>query len=171
MLSYQRSKDNASTGFPSNSIGYLYFRPAAPNRPRITGELRFRLATAPEHFERGEDLKLPSGEPWRRPLFTLMPTASHKPLYDKLVEEGLVSQAEDRVVADFCTTTGVPPFLRAWRYDWSVLYSLSDPFILHLSYPEQHMRGLTDTGIMHLVWQFTPFRTHGSYSHCPSSGT
>ena len=170
-MSYQRSKDKGTSGFPPNSVGYLYFRPPSPNHPRITGELRFRLATALEEFERGEDLKLPSGEPWRRPLFTLTPGASHKPFYDKLVEEGLVNQDVDRVVAEFCTTAGVPSFLRAWRYDWNVLYSLSDPFDVDFTYADHHMRGLTHTGIMHFMWPFMPFRRPGeNYTVYPSSG-
>jgi hypothetical protein len=55
--------------FPPDAKAFLYYF-ISPERPPISGELRFRLASSddPESFERGTDLLMSDGRPWLRQL-------------------------------------------------------------------------------------------------------
>ena len=153
---YHRHYLNGKTGagFPSHALGYFYFRPAEPHRPATSASLRFRLAANLETFARGEDLRLPNGEPWSRPLFALNNKVGRH-LYDKLIEEGLVTEDVDRSVKGLWSSEGFSTFLKCF-YQSSTLYKLSHPFTVDLSDSRQTLLALTESGFGRVQWRL-PF--------------
>jgi len=137
----QQTDFEAST---SRLRGYLYFQSAQPDKPQISGALRFRLAKTPDDFATGEDLKLPNGNPWSKPLFALAKYAPNRHLFDKVLEDGLVSKEVHRFTDTLLEKRGKAAY-PAWE-DNIVLYTLSDPFIIDPSsaYAGIHLWGITD---------------------------
>ena len=126
--------------FPDSTYGFLYFHPAPHGRPRISGEVRFRKARHPEEFDAGEDLKLPSGEIWSRPIYSLAAHGNLRPLYFKLVEERLIeSDLHDAIMARVVGEKRRLMFTRC-----TILYTLQDPFIFDLSSPTKSFWSLTE---------------------------
>jgi hypothetical protein len=74
---------------PTKLEAFLYYF-TSPEKPRIAGELRFRVTSSddPASFESGSDLLKSNGQPWSRPLFVV--SRLYIPLYEKLREERLV---------------------------------------------------------------------------------
>ena len=144
--------------FPVEGPGYLYFKPPEPHRPAFSGEIRFRPATTPEMFATGKDLAKPDGEPWGLPLFTLINTG-FRPLYERLVEDGLVTQDVQQLLTSFSSSAKFRSFILGHRRSGSppVLRSLSDPFTINLSAGEFSLFALTNTGFTHTMWP-QPFR-------------
>ena len=98
----------------------------SPERPRIGGELRFRVTSSddPSSFESGSDLLRMDGLPWSRPLYALQ--KYYHPLYRKLREEGFVPDDLDRVLLTL-------PFTK-FKYSQSqTLYTLNDSFVVDFS--------------------------------------
>ena len=147
LLQYDR---RSGTPFPPNTTGYLYFRAAEPNRPRISGELRFRLCTTADEFAIGEDLKRPDGSFWRIPLFVIVRYSSYRPFLEKIVEEGLIPlELADNLLAD----AGEPVFPSLCS---SVLHELSDPFTWDLS--SKMFWAATDKGCLQAYWKLNGLR-------------
>jgi len=174
-ISYYNSpgkEDNAlcRPGFPSYSTGYLYFRPAELNKPPISAEIRFRLAATLEDFSAGEDLKVPNGGVWRRPIFSLARAVSCRSLYDKVVEENLIPHELQREI-NVIGSKDINNRSAAYRPDSTFLYTLSDPFILDISLAHKSISAVTPGGILSASWQ-TPFsdRRNSSY-FSPYHGT
>ena len=63
---------NANMPFPPDTKAFLYYS-TPPGKPRIAGELRFRVTSSddPASFESVSDLMKKNGETWSRPLFVL----------------------------------------------------------------------------------------------------
>ena len=148
---YPITKDNPVGGFPPQALGYLYFRPAEPQRLAAAAEIRFRLAASVETFAMGQDLKTPDGEPWHLPLFT-MASNYNKPLYDKLVEEGLVTKDVDRSVMALLSSPEFRRILHGWRRGSNLLYTLSDPFTVDVSGMCFSVSALTESGFGQADW-------------------
>jgi hypothetical protein len=139
-----------STKTPSGSLFYsppdtkaflYYFTP--PERPRIAGELRLRVASSddPASFESGSDLLKPNGQPWSRPLYGL--SKYYIPLYEKLREERLVPDDLDAVLSSF------PP--RVSRYGrGQLLYTLNDAFTVDFSIHARFFSVVTEQGTQRL---------------------
>ena len=149
-LTFQEGGTNA--GESSRALGYFYFRPAELHQPATAAGVRFRLAASPEAFATGEDLKLPNGEPWSRPLFTLITSLRGRPLYNKLVEEGLVSEEVVRSLTDLASSEGFGTLTYGFCRGSTILYNLSDPFTLDLSTTYHAFIALTDSAFDQAKW-------------------
>lgn len=161
-LSWQDTK-TTELPFPDSTCGFFYFHPAPNGRPRISGEVRFRMARNPTEFDAGEDLKIPSGEVWSRPVYSLAAHRNLRPLYAKLVEEGLV--APDLHDAIKARVEGKRRRLMYTRC--TILYTLQDPFIFDLSSPTKSFWALTenDLAVGELQKIFTDTRdTYGTFN-------
>jgi hypothetical protein len=89
-----------STPYPPDTKAFLYYS-IPPEKPRIAGELRLRVASNDDSvsFESGSDLLLTNGLPWTRPLYVL--SKHYIPLYAKLREEGIIPDYLDAVLSSF----------------------------------------------------------------------
>ena len=118
---------------------FLYYS-MSPERPRIAGELRLRVAASddPASFESGSDLLLTNGQLWSRPLCAL--SKIFFPLYEKLREERLVPDDLDTVLST------LP--LKGLRYRQTQhLYTLNDPFIVDFNRIEPALSIITEQGV------------------------
>jgi len=147
-LPYYCWDGRSDTLFPPNTTGYLYFQPAKPNRPRISGELRFRLCPSTDDFAAGQDLKRLDGTIWRAPLFAILRCSTYRPLWERIVEDGLAPlELADKLLAN--EAKAAFPALRSIP---SVLHKLSDPFIYALS-TCQTFWAVTDEEILSTLWK------------------
>jgi hypothetical protein len=120
----------------------------SPEKPRIAGELRFRVTSNddPASFESGSDLLRTDGLPWSRPLYVL--SKSYLPLYEKLREERFVPDDLDRVLL---TLPSAKPNYCGSRF----FYTLNDTFTVDFSknmltffvITEQGMKKLPNKGL------------------------
>jgi hypothetical protein len=119
---------------------FLYYT-IPPGRPRIGGELRFRVTSSddPVSFASGSDLLRMNGRPWFRPLYTV--SRSHTSLYQKLREDGLVSDDLDSVLSS------LPIKHLVFSID-HLLYSFNDEFIIDFGALEQTFSILTEKGLV-----------------------
>jgi hypothetical protein len=133
---YMRGKDHMS--FPPDIKAFLYYF-TSPEKPRIGGELRFRVASSddPASFQSGSDLMKINGQVWSRPLFVL--SKAYIPLYEKLREELLVPDDLDAVLSTF--PHRFPKYFRS-----QCLYTLNDTFIVNFSSSEQNFTVITEQG-------------------------
>ena len=124
--------------FPPDTKAFLYYY-MSPEKPRIAGELRFRLASSDDaaSFESGSDLLLTNGQPWSRPLYIL--PKSYFPLYEMLREEGLVPVDLDRALSTFSTRH----HYRGRRR----IYTLNETFIVDFNNNESSFTVITEQGI------------------------
>ena len=128
--------------YPPDTKGFLYYS-MSPGRPRIAGELRFRVTQSddPASFESGSDLLRINGLPWSRPLYAL--SKVFLLLYEKLKEEGFVPDDLDRFLLN------LP--LVSLRYSRSqVLYTLNDTFIVDFSHCKTKLIVITEQGVERL---------------------
>ena len=111
--------------FPPDTKAFLYYW-MSPEKPRIAGEIRLRVTSSDDaaSFESGSDLLRTNGRPWSRPL-PFLPKHNF-PLYEKLREEGFVSDELDKVLSSS------PPKISNYR-GGTRLYKLNDPFIVDFS--------------------------------------
>ena len=128
---------NSLRAYPPHTTAFLYFF-MPPKKPRIAGELRLRVASSDDHasFESGTDLLKLNGQPWSRTLYYV--SKYYPPLYEKLREDGFVSDDLDAVLSTF-------PRKRLNRCQF--LYTLDDTFILDLSYAKQQFTIITGQGM------------------------
>ena len=127
-LDYDKTNERLSRlPFPPDTKAFLYYS-IPPGKPRIAGELRLRVASSDDYasFESGSDLLRSNGRPWSRTLYALSNYSVYNRLYEKMREEGLVSDDLDEVLSN------LP--LRTYRYRRNHhLYTLNDPFIVDFS--------------------------------------
>jgi hypothetical protein len=88
----RQSAGDVHTRFPPNTRGFLYYH-TPPKAPPLVGEVRFRLASDLAKFHDGEDLLTENKAPWSIPLYALANRSSRSILRDKLLLDGLISQA------------------------------------------------------------------------------
>jgi hypothetical protein len=102
----------------------------------MAGELRLRVASSDDRasFERGSDLLRLDGQPWSQSLFSV--SKHYIPLYEKLREDGLVSDNLDAVLSTF---TRVPQCQQ--------IYTLNDTFIVDFSSPDLFLTLITEQGM------------------------
>ena len=86
--------------YPPDTTAFLYYS-TSPERPPISGELRLRVASSDDHasFESGSDLLLVNGQLWSRSLYVV--SKFYPPLYEKLREEGFVSDELNAILSTF----------------------------------------------------------------------
>jgi hypothetical protein len=120
---YNAQEKPRRSSYPSDTSAFLYYF-TTPEKPRIAGELRLRVASSDDHasFESGSDLLRLDGRPWSRSLCNV--SKNYIPLYEKLREEGFVSDDLDAVLSTF---TKLP------NGRCQSIYTLNDPFIVDFS--------------------------------------
>ena len=137
--------------YPPDTKAFLYYF-TSPEKPRIAGELRLRVASSDDSasFESGSDLSLPNGQPWSRPLYSL--PKYYSCLYEKLREERLVPDDLDAALSSF------PSMVQRFNYSWSqILYTFNDTFVLNFITDQLQMNVVTEQGVGSLrFWK--PFR-------------
>ena len=113
------------TPFPPDTKAFLYYF-TSPEKPRIAGELRLRVAPSddPASFESGSDLLIVNRQPWSRSLVAL--SKHYIPLYEKLREERLIPDDLHAALSTF------PP-KSPRKNRTQLLYTLNDPFIVNFS--------------------------------------
>jgi hypothetical protein len=111
--------------YPPGAKAFLYYS-MPPERPRMAGELRLRLASDDNFasFESGSDLLLTNGRAWSRPLYSL--SKYYRLLYEKLREDRLVPDDLDAAISTF-------PSLKPCYNRFNPLYTLNDPFVVNLN--------------------------------------
>ena len=111
--------------YPPDTKAFLYYY-TSPERPRIAGELRFRVTSSDHHtsFRNGSDLLKPTGQPWSRPLYIV--SNCYSSLYRNLREDHLIPDDLDAVLSS------LPPVSPRYRRR-HLLYTLNDTFIIDFS--------------------------------------
>ena len=133
---YNRSMPPHYPRYPPDTTAFLYYFTSS-ERPRIAGELRLRVASNDDHtsFESGFDLLRSNGRPWSRSLYSV--SKYYTTLYEKLREDGLVS---DDMTAVLST---LPPRVCKGQH----LYTLNDTFFLDFSRKKQALSVITEQGM------------------------
>ena len=125
--------------YPPDIKAFLYYF-TSPEKPRIAGELRFRVASSDDHasFQTGSDLLKSDGQIWSRPLHVL--SERYTPLYEILREDKLIP---DELDAALSTLPSKYP-----RYSHrTYLYTLNDTFIVDFSHGKhQSLFVITEKG-------------------------
>ena len=146
--------------FPSDTKAFLYYF-TPPDKPRIAGELRLRVASSdqPESFKSGSDLLGLDGQPWSLSVYAV--SKQYSSLYEKLRDEGLVPDDLDAVLSTF-------PSNPKYRHHNRPLHTLNDTFVVDFS---RHLRTLsivTEQG-MEKLQSFLLF-TESRSKHTPYTG-
>ncbi|KAF8816989.1 hypothetical protein BYT27DRAFT_7237721 [Phlegmacium glaucopus] len=163
-LAYDRTSPAGTMWpFPPDTKAFLYYT-IPPGKPRIAGELRFRvtLSDDPASFASGSDLLRGNGQPWWRPLCTISKT--YVPLYQKLREEGLVPDDLDAILSTFSH--------RYFIYTLGqVLYTLDDTFTIDLSNDGHYISVITEQGKIMMPFRRHFFDNRASRGGTPYTGT
>jgi hypothetical protein len=133
--------------YPPETNAFLYYSSMSQERPPIGGELRIRVTSSddPASFGSGSDLLRADGLPWSRPLFSL--SKHYFPLYEKLREEGFVSDDLDAALSTMPS--------RQPRYRKSqLLYTLNDTFLVNFSSKVSHFFVITEQGTESLSFAY-----------------
>ena len=138
--------------YPPDTRAFLYYF-MSPEKPRIAGELRLRVASSddPASFESGSDLLLLNGQPWSRPLYSL--SKHYPPLYEKLREDQLVPDDLDTALST------LPSEKFSYRRS-HLVYSLNDTFIVDFSTTGLDFHVVTEKGLASLPFEkpFSDYR-------------
>ena len=147
--------------YPSKTKAFLYYA-MLPEKPRIAGELRFRVTSRNRaSFEKGSDLLRTNGQLWSRPIYAL--SKFHVALYEKLREDGLIPDDLDKALSA----------LPSQRYNYCrshVLYTLNDPFILDFSSYRSAFLVITEQGVAKLPLHKLFVDTRGTCRAAPYTG-
>ena len=148
--------------YPPDTKAFLYYY-TLRERPRIAGELRFRVTSSddPASFESGFDLLKSNGQIWSRPLFIL--SKWYTPLYEKLREEQLVPDDLHRLLSTF--PDGFCKYRRT-----QFLYSLNDTFIIDFSHHMRNLIVLTEQGMAKLHFLASFIDKRAKYKSKPYTG-
>jgi hypothetical protein len=148
--------------FPPDTKAFLYYF-TPPEKPRIAGELRFRVTFSddPASFESGSDLLALNGQPWSRPLYTL--PKSYTYLYKKLREDRFVPDDLDAVLSTF------PPIPHRYRRH-HLLYTLNDTFIIDFSIAKRYYFCVVTEQGVELLRLFRPFLEDHPEGRVPYTG-
>ena len=128
-----------------------------PEKPRIAGELRFRVTSTEDaaSFESGSDLLLPDGQPWSRSLYSL--SKYYFPLYEKLREDRLIP---DDLHMALATLPSKKKQQSSYRRS-HILYTINDTFVVDFSRCRTTLAIITEQGMGKL--QFMIFRDSRGY--------
>jgi len=133
-LSFNRTGDLFSP-YPPGTAAFLYYC-MSPEKPRISGELRLRVASSDDYasFESGSDLLRLDGRPWSHSLRDV--SKYYTSLYEKLKEDGLVSHDLDAVLST------LPRVFKN-----HAIYTLNDTFVVDFSHNNAHFAIITEQGV------------------------
>ena len=123
--------------YPPDTTAFLYYS-TPPERPPIAGELRLRVASSDDHasFKSGFDLLTINGQrPWSRSLYYV--SKFFLPLYEKLREEGFVSDELNAILSNYPSQ----------KPRCQLLYTLNDTFVIDFSITQQCLFVITEHGI------------------------
>jgi hypothetical protein len=155
-LYYDRLQANVvPETFPPDIKAFLYYF-TLPERPRISAELRLRVASSDDStsFESGYDLLGLDDQPWSRPLHVL--SKFHIPLlYKKLREDRLVPDDLDAVLST------LPQKNFRYNHLYRPLYTLNDTFVIDFSGFRRLLIVVTEQGMtaLEVVNLFSEVRT------------
>jgi hypothetical protein len=154
--------ESPHASYPPDTKGFLYYS-MLPGRPRIAGEIRFRVTSSddPASFESGSDLLRANGLPWFRPLCVLSKIIL--PLYEKLKEEQFIPDDLDKVLLNF-------PSVRLRYRTSQILYTLNDTFIIDFSRQEFNLFAITEQGAKDIAFDKTFHDVRGIYNRSPYTG-
>jgi hypothetical protein len=138
--------------FPADTKAFLYYY-APPERPRIAGEIRLRLATDDSFasFESGSDLLRINGRPWSRPLYFV--SKYYRLLYERLREDRLVPDDLDAALSTF-------PAKKARYRQVNILYTLNDPTVVHFNIRSVNFLVVTEQGVEEIRFILKNTRGH-----------
>lgn len=124
--------------YSPDAKAFLYYS-RSPERPRIAGEVRFRVTSSddPASFESGSDLMRPDGMPWSSSLYFL--SKYYFPLYEKLKEERFVQDDMESVLWN------LPLHDDVWGQQ--CLHALNDAFIIDFSKNVTKLFVITEQGV------------------------
>ena len=164
-ISYDRShrtETQTHWPYPPDTNGFLYYT-TPPDRPRIAGELRFRVTSSddPASFANGSDLLRMNGQLWSRPLYVI--SKLYTPLYQKLREDRLVPDDLDNILSSFPQKNVI--YSRS-----QLLYTLNDTFIIDFSYAGQYFSVITEKGVETLPFRARFFDNRDSCRGTPYRG-
>jgi hypothetical protein len=140
--SYAKNGSRFLQPYPPDTKGFLYYA-RLRGRPRIAGELRFRVTSSdnPAYFACGSDLLGTTGQPWSRPLFVL--PAYYPAVYEKLREDKLVPDDLHAILSGF------PKRLLVYSRS-QCIFTLNDPFIIDFAQRSQLLFVVTEKGMENL---------------------
>ena len=147
--------------FPPDTKAFLYYF-TSPEKPRISGELRLRVASSdePESFKSGSDLLGLDGRPWSRPVYVV--SKYYSSLYEKLRDEGLVPDDLNAILSTF------PPNPK-YRGHNRLLYTLNDTFVVDFSKFMRRLSVVTEQG-MEMIQCFGLFSEARPKLYTPYTG-
>ena len=140
---YDNNQNSRNLPYPPDTEAFLYYW-MSPEKPRIAGEIRLRVTSSDDaaSFESGSDLLRINGRPWSRPLPFLL--KYYFPLYEKLREEGFVSDELDKVLSS--STQKISIYRGRQR-----LYTLNDPFVVDFSHKALYSLVITEKTMERMV--------------------
>jgi hypothetical protein len=140
--------------YPPDTEVFLYYT-TPPGRPRIAGELRFRVISSDDpSFASGSDLLRTNGQLWSRPLHVLPKTYSV--IYEKLREEGLIP--DDLHVALAAFPKKLPSYSKS-----QYLFTLDDTFIIDFAKSVPILSVVTEKGLGTVAFRRLFFDTRISH--------
>lgn len=141
--------------FPSGTRGFLYYH-LPSDRPRISGQLRFRLTPSddPASFAYGHDLMQPrdrryTHQPWGTHVLYLPDQMYYTGLLSQLVNEGLVEESLLETIRRVRAIRGIG------GGPVNFLFNLSDPWELNYynnPRPRVALRAVTESGQGHILY-------------------
>ncbi|KAF9035122.1 hypothetical protein BJ165DRAFT_1510297 [Panaeolus papilionaceus] len=133
---------SASNRFPRGTRGFLYYH-RQPDRPRISGQLRFRITPSDDlaSFSYGYDLKQPTSRlrPWTLPLVCSIARESKKHILSQLENDGLIDHSLVQSLHNLHSLRRHDP--RA-----HYLFTLFDPWEINFSNSLMILRAVTELG-------------------------
>jgi hypothetical protein len=147
--------------FPADTKAFLYYS-APPERPRMAGELRLRLASDDNFasFESGSDLLRTNGRPWSRPLYFVSKYSSYRLLYEKLREDRLVPDDLDAALSTFPAKWPV-------YSQGNISYTINDPIVVHVNAYSVYFLVITEQGVARMTFNDL-FKDARDRSRCKS---
>ncbi|KAF9049182.1 hypothetical protein BJ165DRAFT_1526545 [Panaeolus papilionaceus] len=134
---------SGSNRFPRGTRGFLYYH-QQPDRPRISGQLRFRITPSddPASFSYGYDLNQPTSrlQPWTLPLVCLIARKSKRHILSQLENDGLIDHSLVQSLNNNLHS------LRKHDQRSHYLFTLFDPWEINFSNTRITLRAVTELG-------------------------
>ena len=162
-LDYDRTVEQEERiSYPPDTKAFLYYS-LSPGKPRIAGELRFRVTSSddPASFESGSDLLRRNGLLWSRPLYSL--SKHYPPLYEKLREDQFIPDDLDEALAT------IPKNSIQYSRN-NVLYTFNDAFTVNFGARSQNFFIITEQGLERLIFYRLFFDRRRMYNVPPYTG-
>lgn len=147
--------------FPENTRGFLYYH-HAPNMPKLSESVRFRICDSPELFDSGRDLLSPTGFAWGNTITQLVKNSTRLGFLLVLRDEELI---DEELINDI-TKLGMSN-----RVGDRYLRSLSQPFIVDVAQEKTIITFITRAKLINCDFPRTLFFENRGHSKIfPLSG-